>query len=140
MRISRFWKISGKQIFVNFVNFFLIREIPKNKFPQKFISQEFFSPFKASEKGTLKVENFACTNFRDRNFRENLFSRISRIWKNFAKFAKICFRETFQNYEIREIFHKNSLIWKMNNSYMHQCIKKTFLQGFDYRLCLWRQI
>ena len=88
----------------------------------------------------LKVEIFACTNFRDRNFRENLFSWISRIWKKFAKFAKICFREIFQNYEIREIYHKNSLIWKMNNSYMHQCIKETFLQCFGNRLCLWRQI
>ena len=89
---------------------------------------------------TLKVEIFACTNFRDRNFRENLFSRISRIWKKFAKFAKICFCEIFQNYEIREIYHKNSLIWNMNNSYTHHCIKETFLQCFGNRLCLWRQI
>ena len=52
----------------------------------------------------------------------------------------ICFREIFQNYEIREIYHKNSLIWNMNNSYTHHCIKETFLQCFGNRLCLWRQI
>ena len=85
----------------------------------------------------LKVEKFACRNFCDRNFHENLFSQI---WKNIAKFANICFREIFQNYEVREIYHKNSLIWKMKNSCMHQCIKETFLQSVDYTLCLWRQI
>ena len=36
-------------------------------------------------------------NFRERNFRENLFSRISQIWKKIANFAKICFCEIFQN-------------------------------------------
>ena len=77
---------------------------------------------------TLKVENI--TYFHE--FRE--------FEKKIAKFANICYHKIFQKYEIREIYHKNSLIWKMNNSCMHQCIKETFLQGVDYRLGLWRQI
>ena len=33
------------------------------------------------------------------------------------------FRAISQNYEIREIYHKNSLIREMNDSYIHLCIR-----------------
>ena len=107
---------------------------------------------------TLKVLIFACTNFRERNFRENLFSRISRIWqknrefrknslsRNFRKFAfsrnsrKFVFAKFSKNTKFAKFKTKTSLIWKTNNSCMHQCIKETFLQGVYYRLGLWRLI
>ena len=40
--------------------------------------------------------------------------------------------QNLQNYEVCEISHENSLLWMMNNSYMHLCIKETISQGFDY--------
>ena len=51
-----------------------------------------------------KVEKLACTEI----FAKTYFQK------------KNCSREIFQNYEIRKIYHKNSLTWKMKYSYMHQ--------------------
>ena len=73
------------------------------------LMDQFTNTVQYSTINPLEVEKFVCTNFRDKNFRESLFLRI---------------------------YHKNSLTWKMKYSYMHQFIKETFLQGFDYRLCL----
>ena len=43
----------------------------------------------------------------------------------FSEIHKNLFSRNFPNLEICEIYHRYSLIWKMNNSYMHQCTKVT---------------
>ena len=65
---------------VEFFRTFQGQKIGEEDFTKSFMGATLFSILNWICPGsTLKVENFACTNFRDRNFRENLFSRISQI-------------------------------------------------------------
>ena len=59
----------------------------------------------------------------------DMLFKVEKFEKKIAKFAKNAFAKFSKTAKFHEIYHKNSLIWKMNYSYMHQCIK----EGINYK-------
>ena len=57
-------------------------------------------------------------------FAKTRFGEFREFEKDLPKLKRICFRQILQNNEICETY-KNSVVWEMNNRYMHLCIEKT---------------
>ena len=95
---------------------------------------------RSKERNYLKGRKVRVYNILRQKFSRKL---IFANFANLKKIHEICenlFRDISKTTKFAKFITKIHLYGTWITVGMHQCIKETFLQGFDYKLCLWRQI